>query len=154
MSELAGSVDFTYAYRVFVLEPKQIMMKSKAAVYRTPLKVDLWLAVTSAGIFLNQSGLAAITFTNTPAAVSNTYTGTISLQIGGLTNAETVVIQKFLDANTNGLIDGADLLVQQFYLTDGANSIIGGGTNFHVSAYFNSLTAATTPTLIIPTRGF
>src|SRR6266404_6370703 len=90
------------------------MMKFKAAEYRTVLKVTLWLGVFSAGMFLNQSLSAAVTFTNTPAAVSNTYTGTISLQVGGLTNTETVVIQKFLDANTNGLIDGADLLVQQF----------------------------------------
>jgi hypothetical protein len=154
MSGLAGSVDYTYAYRVIVLELKQIMMKSKAAVYRTPLKVALWLVVTSAGIFLNQSVLAAVTFTNTPAAVSNTYTGTISLQIGGLTNTETVVIQKFLDANTNGLIDGADLLVQQFNLTDGANSVIGGVTNFNVPGDLNSATGAITATLNFQSSDF
>lgn len=87
------------------------------------------------------------TFTNTPAAVSNTYTGTITLQIGGLTNTETVVIQKFLDLNTNGVIDGGDWLVQQFTLTDGTNSVIGGVTNFNVPGDLNATTGAITAKL-------
>ena len=82
---------------------------------------------------LAQTVRAAVTFSVTPAAVSNTYTGTITLQIGGLTNTETVVVQKFLDLNTNGVIDGGDWLVQQFNLTDGhAGMVIGGVTNFNV----------------------
>lgn len=87
------------------------------------------------------------TFTNTPAAVSNTYLGTITLQVGGLTNAETVVIQKFLDLNTNGVIDASDYLVQQFNLTDGTNSVIGGVTNINVPGDLNSTTGAVTATL-------
>jgi len=75
---------------------------------------------------------AAVGFTLSPASVSNTYGGTITLQVTGLTNAETVVVQKFLDANTNGIIDGVDLLVQQFNLTDGQASVIGGVTNINV----------------------
>ena len=72
-------------------------------------------------------------FTITPAAVSNTYSGTITLQITGLTPGATVVIQKFLDANTNGIIDGGDMMVQQFNLTDGqAGMVIGGVTNNNV----------------------
>ncbi len=81
--------------------------------------------------------MAAIaTFTNTPTAVSNTYNGTITLQIGGLTNGETVVVQKFLDLNTNGVVDPTDYLVQQFRLTDGQASVFTNGatlvTNFNV----------------------
>ena len=87
------------------------------------------------------------TFTNTPAAVSNTYTGTITLQIGGLTNTETVVVQKFMDLNTNGVIDGGDQLVQQFNLTDGTNSVIGGVTNFNVPGDLNATPGAITATL-------
>ncbi len=87
------------------------------------------------------------TFSVTPAAVSNTYTGTITLQIGGLTNTETVVVQKFLDLNTNGVIDGGDLLVQQFTLQDGTNFVIGGVTNFNVPGDLNAATGAITATL-------
>jgi hypothetical protein len=75
----------------------------------------------------------AVTFSVTPSAVSNTYNGTIMLQVTGLTNGETVVVQKFLDANTNGVVDASDWLVQQFSLTDGqAGMAIGGIVNSNV----------------------
>ena len=75
---------------------------------------------------------AAVGFSVTPPTVSSTYIGNITLQITGLTSGQTVVVQKFLDANTNGVIDGADLLWQQFQLTDGQASAIGGVTNINV----------------------
>src|ERR1043166_5191708 len=69
----------------------------------------------------------AATLTITPSAVSNTYAGTITLQIGGLTLGETVIVQKYIDANTNGVIDAGDLLWQQFSLTDGQASVFTDG---------------------------
>jgi hypothetical protein len=111
------------------------------------LKTSLWLAVLQLGLFLCQPLPAAVTFTNTPSVVSNTYNGTISLQIGGLTNTEKVVVQKFLDLNTNGVIDGTDWLVQQFTLQDGTNFVIGGVTNFNVPGDLNATTGAITATL-------
>jgi hypothetical protein len=86
-----------------------------------------WLAVSG------QNAFATVAFTITPAAVSNTYSGAITLQVTGLTNGETVVVQKFLDANTNGVIDAGDLLWQQFTLTDGqAGMVVNGITNVNV----------------------
>ena len=79
------------------------------------------------------AALGAPGFTITPNVVSNTYAGTITLQITGLTSGDTVVVQKFLDANTNGIIDGGDMMVQQFNLTDGqAGMVIGTVTNNNV----------------------
>ncbi len=101
----------------------------------------VWLAAFGQGAF------AAVTFTVTPAAVSNTYNGVITLQIGGLTNTETVVVQKFIDLNTNGVIDGTDWLVQQFNLQDGTSFVIGGVTNFNVPGDLNATTGAITATL-------
>ena len=76
---------------------------------------------------------AAVSFTVTPPAISNTYLGTITLQISNLTVGDTVVVQKYLDANTNGVVDAGDILVQQFKLTDGqAGMVIGGVTNINV----------------------
>ena len=77
---------------------------------------------------------AAVAFTITPAAVSNTYSGTITLAVTGLSSpGDTVVVQKYLDLNTNGVIDASDLLVQQFNLTDGqAGMVIGSVTNINV----------------------
>src|SRR6266851_9182569 len=113
--------------RLVVFTRNNVLMKS----FSLP-KIGLRLVVFQLGLLVGQTGWAAVGFTVTPSAVSNTYSGTITLQVTGLTNTETVVVQKFLDANTNGVIDGADLLVQQFNLTDGQASVIGGVTNFNV----------------------
>ncbi|MGH7951281.1 MAG: putative Ig domain-containing protein [Limisphaerales bacterium] len=97
------------------------------------LKVGLRLALFQLSWLACQTGMAAVGFNLTPSAISNTYNGTITLQVTGLTNTETVVVQKFLDLNTNGAIDASDLLVQQFNLTDGqAGMVIGGVTNINV----------------------
>jgi hypothetical protein len=88
----------------------------------------------------------SVVFTATPVTVSNTYNGPITLTVTGLKTNETVTVQKFLDANTNGVIDAGDLLVQQFNLTDGTNFVIGGVTNINVPGDLNptngSITAA------------
>lgn len=82
-----------------------------------------------AGTTASHAATAVITFTNMPSAVSNTYNGVITLQINGLTNGVTnVVVQKFLDVNTNGVIDRGDLLVQQFPLTVGQAPTFTNGT--------------------------
>jgi hypothetical protein len=89
---------------------------------------------TNAAVVLTVATLdTGATFTITPSAVSNTDIGTITLQVTGLNSNETVTVQKYLDLNTNGVIDGGDWLVQQFSLTDGqAGMVIGGVTNFNV----------------------
>src|SRR5260370_29282678 len=95
--------------RYWFSNANKFMIKLKATAFWTLLKLTLWLGVFSAGLFLNQGLSAAVTFTNTPTAVSNTYTGTISLQIGGLTKAEDGGIPKVIGTKTNRLIDGANL---------------------------------------------
>jgi hypothetical protein len=76
---------------------------------------------------------AAVTFTVSPSAVSNTYNGQITLTVSGLSSGGTVVVQKFLDLNTNGVINSGDWLVQQFSLTDGQpGMMIGGIVNSNV----------------------
>jgi hypothetical protein len=91
------------------------------------------LLVTAVLAGLCPAVLGAVGFTVTPAAVSNTYSGMITLQITGLTSGDTVVVQKFLDANTNGIVDGGDQMLQQFKLTDGqAGMVIGTVTNNNV----------------------
>jgi len=57
--------------------------------------------------------------TASPTSISNTYPGSVTLQISGLTNGETVLIERFLDANGNGTVDVGELLVQSFKVTDG-----------------------------------
>jgi outer membrane protein assembly factor BamB len=105
------------------------------------------LVVAGFGLFLSDC-LSAVTFSVTPLAVGNQYAGAITLQIGGLTNGETVVVQKFLDLNTNGVINASDWLVQQFNLTDGhAGMAIGGVTNFNVPGDTNTMAGQITAKL-------
>ena len=91
---------------------------------------------------------SAVTFTNLPAAISNTYNGTITLMISNIPTGASVTVQKFIDLNTNGIVDTNDILVQAFTLTDGTNNvIIGGVTNLNAPGDFNSTTGAVTATL-------
>lgn len=73
------------------------------------------------------AGAEIANLTISPSTVSNTYAGQITLQVTGITNGETVVVQKYLDANNNGLVDAGDILWQQFTLTDGQASVFTNG---------------------------
>lgn len=92
----------------------------------------------------------AATLSISPAATSNTYAGVITLQIGGLTNAEPVVVQEFLDANSNGIVDAGELPVDTFSIADGGVNLIGGQTNFNVPFDQNATDGAITTTLLFP----
>src|SRR3989442_8524001 len=74
----------------------------------------------------------AATISISPASISNSFSGNLTIQIGGLTNGETVLVERFLDLNTNGIIDAAEPLVQSFKLTDGQVSSIGGVRNGNI----------------------
>lgn len=88
---------------------------------------------------------AAVTFTNTPAAVSNTWQGYLTYQIAGIPTGDTVVIQKYLDVNTNGVVDSSDILLQQFQLTDGQGPpVFSGVTNLDVPGDLNPAVGAIT----------
>jgi hypothetical protein len=92
------------------------------------LACALWFAG-----FISAHLAHAATFTVSPTAVSNTYAGYVTLQVTGLGAGHAVQVQKYLDANTNGVIDAGDILRQQFTLTDGlAGMVIGGVTNVNV----------------------
>ncbi|MGA2028516.1 MAG: carboxypeptidase regulatory-like domain-containing protein [Verrucomicrobiota bacterium] len=100
-------------------------------------KRGLRVAVFQLGLLLCQNLPAVQPFFNvTPTAVSNTYSGTITLQISNLIAGDTVVVQNFLDANANGVIDAGDILMEQFQLKDGVASVFHDGatavTNFNV----------------------
>ena len=93
-------------------------------------KVILCLSLLRFGLF-SDSALAA-TFSVSPSTISNTYSGAITLTVGGLTNGEMVIIDKYFDLNTNNIIDDTESLVQSFQVTDGLVSTIGGKTNLSV----------------------
>ena len=101
--------------------------------YLRLLRSTCWLWLLQIGLLVSPTARAAVTFSVTPSAVSNTYNGTITLTVGGVPTGDTVVIQKFVDANTNGVVDTGDFLVQQFQLADGQGpQIISGVTNINI----------------------
>lgn len=115
-----------------------------------PLLLASGLAWLTAG---GPQASAAVAFTVSPAAISNTYNGPVIFQVTGLTNAaDTVVVQKYLDANGNGVIDAGDVLVQQFSLTDGQpGMVIGGVTNFNVPGDTDAVAGQITARLLLAT---
>jgi hypothetical protein len=101
---------------------------------------------------------AAVNFSVTPLAVSNTYYGTITIHVTGVTNGETVVVQKFLDANGNGSVDTGEILLQQGKLTDGKASVFHDGatavTNMNFPGDSDSTPGQITTVMNLSQSGF
>src|ERR1700733_13125119 len=91
--------------------------------------------------------VAVVTFINSPAVISNTYVGAITLQINGLTNGEPVMVDHFVDVNGNGVIDTNDMSFGHFFMVDGQRSVIGGVTNFNVPGDLTGSNGAITAVL-------
>src|SRR5438876_1547631 len=87
-------------------------------------RTSIFIVLT--GLWFSPVARAAVGLAVNPSSISNTYSGQITLQITGLTNGETVLIERFLDANTNGLVDSDEPLVQSFKTTDGQVTAFGG----------------------------
>jgi putative Ig domain-containing protein/carboxypeptidase family protein len=100
----------------------------------------------------------AVTVSVAPSAISNTYNGVVTLQVTGLTNGETVVVQKFLDANGNGSVDTGETLCQGFKLTDGHAHVFQDGatavTNLSVPGDTDAIAGQITAALNISQSGF
>jgi len=101
---------------------------------------------------------AAVAVSLAPSAISNTYNGTITLQVTGLTNGETVIIQKFLDANGNGIVDAGETLWQAFKLQDGHAHVFQDGatsvTNLTIPGDTDATPGQITAALNIAQSGF
>lgn len=104
--------------------------------------------------FLGSIHLHGATLDVSPARVGNDYTGFVTLQIAGLATNETVLVQKYLDVNSNGVVDAADLFVQQFQITEGAGpSMIGGATNMNIPYDSTGSDGAITARLCLEAQG-
>jgi hypothetical protein len=101
---------------------------------------------------------ATVAVTLSPTAISNSYAGTVTLQITGLTNGEKVVVQKFLDVNADSVVNMGDTMCQQFSLTDGhAATFLDGAvnvTNLNIPGDMDSISGQVTASLDIAQSGF
>jgi len=85
------------------------------------------------GLVSAGTNLFAASLTVNPPLVMNDYVGQVSLAISGLTSGKRVLVERFIDANSNGVVDaGDDPLTFSFKVTDGQVPLIGGVRNANV----------------------
>ena len=84
--------------------------------------IGLWLALS----------VHSATFTLTPTVVSNEYPGLLLFQMSGLPSGDTVLVQQFWDANSNGVVDPGELCVRSELVTDGQARLFNGATNINL----------------------
>ena len=94
------------------------------------------------------------TLTVSPSTIGSDYTGTLTLQIGGLNSGESVLVERFTDFNKDGAVNNHDLTLEAFPLTDGNQLVIGGVTNLHVPGDLNTTNGAITVKLETAALGF
>ncbi|HEY6167252.1 MAG TPA: putative Ig domain-containing protein, partial [Verrucomicrobiae bacterium] len=94
------------------------------------MKLRISLAALAFGWMATLPASSA-TLTIAPTTTNNAYAGNLSLLIGGLTSGQTVAVARYLDLNTNGVVDAADPLVQGFSIRDGQLHQVGGATNYN-----------------------
>src|SRR2546425_7847107 len=94
-----------------------------------------WLLAVSISCLLTCEVVQAQPPTGTisPSTITNDFAGKIVLTISNLTAGQKVIVQKYLDLNTNGTIDfGQEPLVQSFTVTDGSLPLVGGVRDVNV----------------------
>ncbi len=74
----------------------------------------------------------AVGLTVSPSVITNDFVGKISLTISGLTPGASARVDKVADFNTNGIVDGTDLVVRSLVVADGYQPILCGLTNLNV----------------------
>src|SRR2546425_641069 len=108
----------------------------------------LFFVLFCAELWTGTVSRAAVALTLNPSTISNTYSGSISLQITGLMNGETVLLERFIDANANAIIDSGELLVQSFDVTDGRLTVFGGVRDTNIAGDENGITNGLINTLV------
>jgi hypothetical protein len=90
---------------------------------------------------------AGLGLTVSPAVISNTWPGYVTLNITGLTNLQPVKVQTFLDLNGNGVVDPGEPLMDSCKVQESGAMVIGGVTNVSAPHDSNPATNAITMTL-------
>jgi protocatechuate 3,4-dioxygenase beta subunit len=95
--------------------------------------INVTAAMVLIGLVSAATNLVAASVTANPPLVMNDYVGQVSLAISDLSLGKRVLIERFVDANLNGVIDvGEDGLTFSFKVTDGQVPLIGGVRNPNV----------------------
>ncbi|HEX4265980.1 MAG TPA: carboxypeptidase-like regulatory domain-containing protein [Verrucomicrobiae bacterium] len=117
---------------------------------KNDLKRLVILVVAMAAFIGTANAAPPVILTVNPPVISNTYPGAIALDITGLTNTEKVIIQRWIDNNSNGVIDAGEWLIDSFKISDGRAMVIGGVTNVSVPYDNNPITGEITTAFGLP----
>ena len=84
-------------------------------------------------VFAVESSNPEPVLTFSQSTVTRGSPGQVTLEVTNLSPGDRILVQKYIDLDTNGIVDEGDMLVQQFEITDGQGSpVIDGVTNFNV----------------------
>jgi uncharacterized repeat protein (TIGR03803 family) len=87
------------------------------------LGLFFWFAAAACG---------AVDATLTPSTTSSNSVTPVVLQVTGLSNGESVIVERYVDANANGDVDAGEFLAETFTVTDGQVNSIGGVRNTNI----------------------
>ena len=107
--------------------PKRMRLRS----LRLALGAAIWAVLSLAGA---SRALATLpTLTVSPTTIANDYTGEIDLNITGLGSAgQTVIIEKYFDADGSNTINSGDILMAKYLVTDGQVTSIASQRNLNI----------------------
>jgi hypothetical protein len=81
---------------------------------------------------VGQSAVLGVGLVISPAVITNDFNGKITLNITGLASGKKVLVEKFADANANGVIEAIEPLFGSWTVSDGQAPAIGGVRNLNV----------------------
>lgn len=96
------------------------------------MKTSFIRGIFAVAALLISSAHAALNFTVSPATVANESLGTVTYTVTGITPGNRVHFERFLDINSNGLIDEDDPLIRRFGVTDGSAAAVAGVRNRNI----------------------
>ncbi len=96
------------------------------------MRIEVCVRLVAAALVGGMLGVHGATFTINPAVVTNDFASTISLAIAGVPAGADVIVERYADANHNGVIDPGEPVMQAFKVKDGVVPTIGGVRNWNV----------------------
>lgn len=94
----------------------------------------LWLRALSLGFGLLAAhvGSAAVDATVTPASLTTDSVAAVTVHVTGLPPGGSVLIERYVDSNGNGVVDPGEMLAEAHTVTDGQVTTIGGVRNLNI----------------------
>ena len=108
---------------------------------------------TSNAAVLTVNATAAVSATLTPSTISSADTTPVVLQVTGLDTGGSVIVERFVDADANGVVDEGEFFAERFEDTSGQVTSIGGVRNSNIPGDEDGAADGQIRTFLIPATG-